>query len=249
MLIRGKKLSQLIDRVSFSDAVFLLLRERLPKRIESRLFSAILTSIIDHGMGTTSSLTTRFVVSGGNALNAAVGAGVLAIGDYHGGAIENAMKQMVSIIKNVSRSKKLFRNQNKKKYISQLAQDFVSRQLKRGGILYGFGHKIYKTKDPRSEHVVRLCKKLGFTSDYIVLGREIERSLEDIKGVRLCFNIDGVIAALLLEMGFDPCVGKGIFIIGRTAGLVAQAVEEKKNEKPVRRIEEKDISYIAPNKS
>ena len=48
----------------------------------------ILVSSVDHGATPPSSLATRVVMSGGNPLNAAVAAGILAIGDSHGGAIE-----------------------------------------------------------------------------------------------------------------------------------------------------------------
>ena len=61
--IRGKKLSDLIEKSSFTDAIFLLLSSREPTEKESKIFAAMLTSIIDHGMGTASSLTTRFVAS------------------------------------------------------------------------------------------------------------------------------------------------------------------------------------------
>jgi citrate synthase len=44
-------------------------------------------------------------------------------------------------------------------------------------------------------------------------------------------------------MGFSAEAGRGVFIIARTPGLVAQAVEEKENEKPVRRVNEEDIEY------
>ena len=72
---------------------------------------------------------------------------------------------------------------------------------------------------------------------------EIESVLEKEKGKKLCLNIDGLIAAILLEMGFSPQAGRGIFIASRTSGLIAQAIEEAEEEKPVRRIDEKDISY------
>ena len=89
VMIRERKLSALMKEASFTDAIFLILKGSFPNQQESKLFSAMLLSIIDHGMGTTSALTSRFVASSGNAVNTAVGAGVLALGDLHGGAIEN----------------------------------------------------------------------------------------------------------------------------------------------------------------
>ena len=75
-IIRGQKLSDLVKAGSFSDSVYLILRGKKPSKKESRIFEAMLTISIDHGMGTSSSLTSRFVMSTGNSLNTAVGAGI-----------------------------------------------------------------------------------------------------------------------------------------------------------------------------
>ena len=222
VIIRGKKLSLLIESNSFTDSIFLLLNKREPTQVESKIFSAMLISIIDHGMGTSSSLTTRFVTSTGNSLNTAVGAGVLALGDYHGGAIENSMEQLLQI-KDIEK--------------------FVKETIDNKKVIFGYGHKFHKDTDPRVEKILSLCNKLKYNSKFIDLAKEIEIKLERLKGKKICLNIDGLIAAILLEMGFKPNIGKGIFIIGRTPGLVAQAVEEKEKEKPVRRIEEDEIKY------
>lgn len=59
-------------------------------------------------------------------------------------------------------------------------------------------------------------------------------------------NVDGAIAAVVSEMGFDWRLGKGFFIIGRTAGLVAHVYEELTMEKPFskRLDEEKEVEYL-----
>lgn len=235
MIIRGEKLSTLIKNNSFTDSVFLILRKRKPTTKESKIFSAMLISIIDHGMGTASSLTSRFVMSTGNSLNTAVGAGVLALGDYHGGSIENAMVQFLKLLKQEGKISD--------KDITIMAEKFVSKSLENKKVIFGYGHKIYKHEDPRVKQILSLCKKLKFISRYIALANAVEKQLEEKKGKKICLNIDGLIAAVLLEMGFSQNVGKGIFIIGRIPGLVAQAVEEKEEEKPVRRVDEGDIEY------
>ena len=109
--------------------------------------------------------------------------------------------------------------------------------------LFGFGHKVYKNGDPRVKIILGLCKDLQYTSAYITTLLKIEDNYAQIKGRKLIINIDGLIGALLLSMGFDSSVGKGIFIIGRVSGLVAQVVEELNDEKPVRRLNEEEITY------
>lgn len=231
VIIRQERLSSLIEGASFSDTIFLLLTGRRANRKESALFAALLVSIIDHGMGTTSSLTTRFVMSGGNALNTAVGGGILALGDYHGGAIENAMLQLRAIRAGAGD-------------LEEAAAKYVHRAMSKKETVFGYGHKVYKKRDPRTVSLLDLAHSLNYTSPYIDLATFIETALEKEKGKKICLNIDGLAAAILLEMGFPPSLGKGIFIIGRVPGLVAQAVEEKENEKPVRRLEEGEIEYL-----
>ena len=64
VIVRGEKLSDLVKAGKFSDAVFLEISGRKPKLQESQLFERMLISVMDHGMGVVSSLTSRFVVSG-----------------------------------------------------------------------------------------------------------------------------------------------------------------------------------------
>lgn len=231
-LIRGEKLSKLIEGGSFSDAAFVLLSGRKPNEKESTLFAAMLTSIIDHGMGTPSSMATRFVMSGGNSVNTAVGAGILALGDHHGGAIEKAMEFYHQIIHS--------------RMPPDVLANYIGKLLDDKKTIFGYGHAVYKESDPRVTQLIALCTSLEYFSPYITLALAVEKIIETKKGRKLCLNIDGFIAAVLLEMGFPSTVGKGFFIIGRTPGLVAQAMEEKEREKPVRRVEEKDIVYDGP---
>lgn len=221
-IIRGEKLSDLVASSSFSDAIFLIMRGKKPTQDESKIFAAVLVSIIDHGMGTPSSMASRFIASGGASVNSAIAGGVLALGEYHGGAIEKAMEQLTSI-SDVS--------------------EFVEKCFKTKEIIAGFGHKIYKDADPRVIQIVELCKQLGYDSKYLDLIKLVELEIEKQKGKKIPINIDGVMAAILLAMGFSSKNGKAIFVIGRTPGLAAQVVEELEQERPVRRIDEEEITY------
>ncbi|MCB9359070.1 citryl-CoA lyase [Candidatus Woesearchaeota archaeon] len=222
IIIRGENLSGLVEGSSFSDSIFLILRNRKPSKKESRVFNAILVSCIDHGMGTLSALTTRFAMSGTHQLNTAVAAGLCSIGKFHGGAIENCMQQLTSV-----------------KDVKQ----FVSDSLSAKKVIFGFGHKVYKKEDPRAQQILKICKEEGFSSEYIDAALDMEKEIEKQKGKKLVLNIDGLIAAILLEMGFAPEEGNGIFIIARLPGLIAHANEERLKEKPVRRLEEDEIEY------
>jgi len=226
--LRGQKLSDLIKNGKFSDVIFLTLSGRNPKEQESVLFGKLLISIIDHGAGTTSAMTTRFVASGGNSLNTAVGAGLLSIGDYHGGAIENAMKQFYA-----------WKGMNNET-IEKEVEDMITNKK----TLYGFGHRVYKQGDPRVKVLLEENEKISFTSEFLFMKDIVEQKFMTLKNRNIPINIDGLIALLLCDFGFHTTLGKGFFLIGRTPGLVAHADEELRYEKPVRRAQEEDITLI-----
>ncbi len=228
IVIRGEKLSSLITGGKFSDSIFLLLSGRKPSSIESTLFEKMLISVIDHGMGTTSSMTSRFIVSGGNALNVGVGGGILSIGDHHGGAIEKAMQQFYA-----------WQKLGKDKARAEIKDMVTTKKT-----IYGFGHKVYKDEDPRVVLLLEEVKKKKFSSSHLYLKEEVEKTFAEAKGKKIPINIDGLLALLLCDFGFDPLLGKGVFIIGRVPGLVAQCHEELKHEKPVRRVEEEEIELL-----
>src|SRR6516165_1578447 len=85
--IRGYDVTALMTRAGFTDTIFLLHQGRLPNPGERRLLDAILVAVADHGAGAPSCATARLAASGNRqSLSAAIAAGILAIGDEHGGA-------------------------------------------------------------------------------------------------------------------------------------------------------------------
>ena len=80
------------------------------------------------------------------------------------------------------------------------------------------------------------------------LAQAIEVELSNSLGKRLPINVDGAIAAVISDMGFDWRLGKGFFIISRVAGLVAHAYEEMIREKPMRKLGDLNFEYDGPSK-
>ena len=91
MLVRGYPLDEMMGRVGFGDAIYLLLVGELPTPSVSRMISAILVSSVDHGAMPPSTQVSRNVATTGAPLRAAVAAGVLSFGTYHGGDVEACM--------------------------------------------------------------------------------------------------------------------------------------------------------------
>src|SRR3989441_1280391 len=92
ILIRGYPLDEMMGRLSFAEAVYLLLMGELPTPAIGRMFNAILVSSIDHGVTPPSTLAARNVATSGAPMKDCVAAGVLAFGPHHGGDIETCMR-------------------------------------------------------------------------------------------------------------------------------------------------------------
>lgn len=223
--VYGYDLTKLAGNSSFARTIYLILKGEMPDKNSERMLDSMLTIAVDHGVEPASVVAARNVYSGGSPVQAAVAAGILAFGEYHGGAIEATME-------------------NLKKYQPIGVKKLVENFAKSGQRVSGFGHRLY-TVDPRTVRLLEIARDLGFYGKYVKFALSVEEELS--KGAKkLPLNIDGIFAALLLEMGFNSKVGKGVFIIARTPGLVAHVVEEALREKPVRRLTERDVEYDGP---
>ncbi|MDQ7037765.1 MAG: citryl-CoA lyase [Aquificota bacterium] len=225
--IRGYRLLDLVGNLTFSQAIYLLLKGELPSEAESKMMEAIFVSVIDHGIAPPSVIAARSVASGGNSLNVGVAAGVLAFGSAHGGALEDAMRFLQEGVKS-----------------ERAVEEIVSEYLSQKRPIPGYGHRYYKDFDPRTRRLLDLAKKYGFYGKHCEFAERVEEEIFKQKGKRIVLNVDGAIAAVTSDMGFDWRLGKGFFIIGRVPGLVAHVYEELVNERPFsKRLSEDEIEY------
>lgn len=229
--VRGYDIVELMGRKSFAEVAYLVLKGKMPTEAEGRMMDAILASSVDHGVTPPSILAARTVMSGGNPLNAAVAGGILAIGDVHGGAIEQCARLL---------QEWGAKDGDPSTIAGELLADLKSRNRR----MPGFGHRLHKT-DPRTVRLFDLAAELDFTGRHQTLARAIEGLFRD-QGKSLPINVDGAIAAVISDMGFDWRLGKGFFIISRTVGLIAHANEELTREKPMRNLGISDYIYDGP---
>jgi citrate synthase len=237
LVTRGYRQEDLIGRIPFSHVIYLLLKGELPSKEQGDMMDAMLTACIDHGVTPPSAMAARVVASGGVPLPSAVAAGILAIGDAHGGAIEQGARFMQE---GVQRMKDEGIN------IEIIAKTLVAESREHHRRILGFGHRVH-TKDPRTKRLFELSKELGIAGDHVALAKAIEHELEVTSGKKLPINVDGAIAAISSDMGFDWRLGKGFFVLGRVAGLTAQVYEEQIRWKPMRKMFSADSIYDGPN--
>lgn len=236
LVTRGYRQEDLIGRVPFSHVVYLLLRGVLPSPAQGIMIDAILTACIDHGVTPPSAIAARTVASGGVPLPTAVAAGVLAIGDAHGGAIEKGARFLQEGVK---------RMKEEQRSINETAALLVKESREKKQRILGFGHRVH-TADPRTERLFSLAKELAIAGDHCALSKAIEGELERTMEKKLPINVDGAIAAISSDMGFDWRLGKAFFVLGRVAGLSAHVFEEQTLFKPMRKLAEVDCEYDGP---
>jgi len=233
LVTRGYRQEDLIGNISYPRVVYLLLKGELPSEEHGKMIDAILTACIDHGVTPPSSIASRIVASGGVPLPTAVAAGVLSIGDAHGGAIEKGAKFLQDGI---------VRMKNERKSIAEMGKILVKEARENHKRILGFGHRVH-TSDPRTKRLFTLADELKISGDHIALSKVIETELESSAGRKLPINVDGAIAAIISDMGFDYRLGKAFFLLGRVAGLTAQVYEEQTREKPMRKMFSVDCEY------
>lgn len=236
--VRGHDIASLMGNISFGAAVYLILTGELPEPSIGKLMDGILVSSIDHGATPPSCLAARTVASTGASLSQSVAAGIMSINKHHGGAIEDSARYLASIIAT---------SHADKRSLDDIATTEVARIKSTGDRISGFGHRIH-TKDPRTAKLFELASAAGVgqgPTTHIAAARAVERAFAAI-GKPLPINVDGAIGAILADLGLDPKVFNGIFMIARTPGLVAHVTEEQTREKPMRRIDPVNHAYDGP---
>lgn len=225
-IIRGQNLEKLMVENTFAQNIFFLLTGKKLSEKESKMFEAILSSVIDHGPATASALTARISASAKNPLHASVAAGLLGLGEKHGVVISQAMEFF-------------YKHTEEKDLLGLLKTMKENKQY-----VLGFGHKFFTDSDPRSLKLFEIAKENGVFGTHCELALEIEKNLNEISSKKLPLNADGAIAAILCDMGLESSVGNGIFIIARVPGLVAQVLEEVGDDVGIRRLEDGEVEYL-----
>jgi len=233
-IIRGYDLVELIGRISFGDMVYLLFTGELPQKNEGKMIEAILVCTAEHGLNTPSTNAARSVASCGVPLQASVASGIIAIGDFHGGAIEKCAEMLRKVMPSAL-----------EKGYDEAALEIVSKYKETNKRMHGYGHGIHQPKDPRKIKLFELAEQYGIAGNYVKLADAIEVALKQVTQKSLPLNVDGAIAAIISDLGIDWRLGKAFFFIGRSAGLTAHVHEQIVKEKPMRRVYTwEDVNYI-----
>lgn len=196
-----------------------LLTGKVPNNEHIKGLNSYLVLLADHGMNA-STFTARIVASTESDIASAIVAALGALkGPLHGGA-PSKVQDMLNEIGTVDQ-----------------AEPWLRAEVKQGGKVMGFGHRVYKTEDPRAEELremARVADPQGF-----VLARRVEELalaiLEEAKpGRRLYTNVEFYSAALMGSVGLPGDLFTPTFAVSRCAGWTAHILEQANNNRLIR---------------
>jgi citrate synthase len=209
-----------------------MLTGAVPDAERVRALETYLNTVVDHGLNA-STFTARVITSTGSDLVSAVVGAVGALkGPLHGGAPGPAL-DMVFEIGDASR-----------------AEEVLRRKIESGEKLMGFGHRVYKVRDPRADVLAAAAERMfarGGDRSLYALARSVEREalrlLEEYKpGRRLQTNVEFYTALLLHGIGLEVPLFTPTFAISRVAGWIAHSLEQRASNRIIRPQSE----YVGP---
>ncbi len=215
--------------VSHAADTLSMMLGRKPDAREVVALDSYLVTVCDHGMNA-STFTTRVVASTQADLFAAVTAGYCALtGPLHGGAPEPVL-EMLDAIGTAERIK-----------------PWVDGALARGERLMGFGHRIYRVRDPRADVLKGAVERLAVNGRDLPFAADVEayirKALRREKPDRpLDTNVEFFTAILLDALGIPRQAFTPIFAVARAAGWTAHAREQQRGGRLLR----PSSAYIGP---
>jgi citrate synthase len=235
--IRGYPIEDLIGRARFPEMIWLMLRGELPSPAQADLLEAALVPGVDHGPHAPSIAIARMAVTCGLPVNGAMASAINVLDDIHGGAGQQCMELYREIDAEAGQDGDL----------AQAATRVIERHREAGKkIVPGFGHRFHPV-DPRTAPLFALVAKAeaaGTVSGrYAQIGRAVEQALEALKKRHIPMNIDGITAVIFCELGFEPELGRGLFILSRAVGILAHAWEQKQRGRRIMGPMPREIPY------
>jgi citrate synthase len=225
IVVRGKDLpGEILGHLNLGDMAFLELMGRVPSAGESRLFNAMVVTLVEHGV-TPSAIAARLTYLGApEALQAAVAAGLLGLGSVFVGSMEGVARILGDAVASGKDAKAVLAENQR---------------------MPGLGHPLHKPVDPRSVRLFQIARETGHYGKYCRLMEEIAAA----RGITL--NATGAIGALACELGLDWRIVKGLGVMARAVGLVGHLLEETREPMATEiweRVDDEASAHLKPGK-
>lgn len=188
-----------------------------PDDVAAEALDTSLLLYLDHGLNA-STFTCRVISSTLSDIYSAVTGGVGALkGELHGGANEAAMR-MILEIESVD-----------------TAEKWVDEALDKGKKIMGFGHRVYRTEDPRATHLREMSQRIGEATGetkWYEISRRVEETMLDRKGINC--NVDFYCASVYYSLGLPLDLYTPLFAMGRVGGWSAHVQEQLSDNRLIR---------------
>jgi citrate synthase len=218
--LRGYPIEQLIGNVGFVETIWLMLRGELPSRAEATLLESALVASVDHGPQAPSIAIARMATTCGVPVNGAMASAINVLDDIHGGPGQQCMELYLEVDAECEQGRDL-----------DDAVRLVLQRRRDAGVTYipGFGHRFHPL-DPRTPRLLSLVDAAAadgtVSGRFATIGRAVEAAIGAGKPRPIPMNVDGVTAVIYCELGFTPELGRGVFILARSVGILAHASEQ-----------------------
>jgi citrate synthase len=232
-LARGEEPLPSRPDLSHAANFLYLMHGRDPDPIVARALDTYWVTVIDHGMNA-STFTARVIASTRSDVVSAVTGAIGALkGPLHGGAPGPVLDMLVDI------------------GTPENAEPWLERELAAGRRIMGFGHRVYKVRDPRAEVLSRVADEMAAARledrKLFDLARHVEQSALRVldrhkPGRGLRTNVEFYTALVLQSLGLPPSSFVALFACGRVAGWCAHVLEQRAEDRLIRPQSE----YIGP---
>lgn len=221
ILVRGYPLQELIGNINYGEIVYLCIKGDLPDKNTGRMLNALLMAITDHGLVSAASPPARIVVLGNPDPIKGLCAGILSIGEVTGSPKESA--------RFINGAYRMMKEQNitPEQAADKIVDEYVAGKKK----LLGVGHPLFKDVDIRAARLREIAGQTGFIGDKLKLFELIhQKYLQKLGRKDLVINVDGMMASIMCEMGFDENMIDIIAVLSYLPGICAHTYEQL-NEK------------------
>ncbi|MFQ5780149.1 MAG: citrate/2-methylcitrate synthase [Nitrospiria bacterium] len=229
----GYPASELINKgYHIPHVIGLLWDKRLVSPVEAEIIKRIVMLSADHGPCVSGALVTIIAACAGIQMAQSVAAGLIMIGPRFGGAVTGAGEWFRYAVDH------------------QLSpEDFLVYMKKNVGPVPGIGHRVKSVSNPdkRVKELVGFVKSQGIPTPHLDFALSVEMLTTAKKGT-LILNVDGAMAAILVDLGFPVKSLNGFFLLSRTIGLIGHWIDQERQGSRLVRLFRYLANYVTPKR-
>lgn len=222
--LMGQSVSEdLMGQVGFAELAFWMTAMRRPTAGELRTFEAVLVALADHGFTPTAIAARMTYLSAPESIQGAIASGLLGGGSRFLGVTEDTGKFLQDVLTAYDG------NLDSDADYDALATEAITEARAQKQIVPGLGHPVHKQGDPRTPRLIQIAEEGGTRGDHLRLFEAMGRVSGEVLGKQLPLNGAGVCGAALADLDLPVDFLRGFALLARTAGLLGQIAEERRN--------------------